>query len=64
MLPDGDGIQVLQSLRANGSAARVAVTTAVGDMNRLDAVRSLNPTALLQKPIDVNRLLKAIEYVQ
>ena len=63
MLPDGDGSAVLQRLRATGAHTRVVVTTAVGDSDRLAAVRAMNPDVLLQKPIDLASLLRGLSPV-
>ena len=58
MLPDGDGAAVLQSLRAAGAATTVVVTTGVMDAQWLDRVRALGPSALLQKPIRLQELMR------
>jgi DNA-binding response OmpR family regulator len=57
MLPDGDGAVVLQKIRELQLSTRVMVTTAVSDPSRLRAVRDMRPDLLLQKPIDMGRLL-------
>jgi two-component system OmpR family response regulator len=63
MLPDGDGVEVLRQIRESNYTSRVLVTTAVSDPGRLGKVCQLRPEAVLQKPIDVARLLKMIEPV-
>jgi CheY-like chemotaxis protein len=60
MLPDGDGLAVLQQIRRTASEIPVVVTTGTVDDTRLAAVRRLEPAALLRKPIVVADLLKAI----
>lgn len=60
MLPDGNGEEILDELRAANGNIPVAVTTGVSDAARLAAVHKKNPTALLQKPIVLAQLLKAI----
>jgi DNA-binding response OmpR family regulator len=61
MLPDGDGAAVLRQVRQTSPETRVLVTTAVSDPERLRALRVLGPDVILQKPIDLNALLKLIE---
>jgi DNA-binding response OmpR family regulator len=60
MLPDGDGISLLQHVREQHLPVRVLVTTAVSDPGRLAAVRGLAPDVVMQKPIDLHDLLKLI----
>jgi two-component system, OmpR family, response regulator CpxR len=57
MLPDGDGIQILQAIRDRKIPVRVAVVTGLGDPARLAAIAALNPDALLRKPIDISELI-------
>jgi DNA-binding response OmpR family regulator len=57
MLPDGDGATVLQAIRDRGLSSRVLVITAVCDPDRLAAVAAFKPEAVLQKPIDLPRML-------
>ena len=61
MLPDGDGLAVLQKVRSEYPWIRVAVTTGVEDRARLEEIRSLNPDALLRKPMELADLLQALE---
>jgi two-component system response regulator QseB len=63
MLPDGDGIAVLQSIRDAGMTSRVVVTTAVSDHDRLRSVQALKPEIVLQKPIDLTLLLNSLRPV-
>ncbi len=58
MLPDGDGETVLRRIRETKLRTCVAVTTGTGDEARLDAVRWLQPEALLRKPIDPEDLFR------
>lgn len=58
MLPDGDGIAILNHIRRNSRDIRVLVTTAVSDPARLFEVRQLRPDLVLQKPIDLSDLLQ------
>ncbi len=57
MLPDGDGQIVLKIIRERGLTPRVFVTTAVSDPERLHELAALAPDVILQKPIDLPRLL-------
>jgi DNA-binding response OmpR family regulator len=59
MLPDGGGEEILERVRRDQLQARVVVTSATGDEERLVAVREMNPTALIRKPIEMNELLLA-----
>lgn len=61
MLPDGDGIEVLRKVRSDYPFIRVAVTTGVEDRERLEEIQRLQPDALLQKPLELNDLLRVIE---
>ena len=61
MLPDGDGAQILRYLRHSDPDVSVFVTTGVSDKQRLDQVQQLGPRLLLQKPIDVEKLLRGLK---
>ncbi len=61
MLPDGDGAALLKHVRSSGLPIRVVVTTAVHDAARLADVRALGPDLVMQKPIDLAGLLRAIQ---
>jgi len=58
-LPDGDGAAVLRQIREDGLDIRVVVCTGVTDERKLEGVRSLNPDAIIHKPIQINDLLDA-----
>lgn len=60
MLPDGDGLTVLQALRERVQAPRVVVTSGTGDGERLARARALAPDALLRKPVDLSQLYKVL----
>ena len=51
MLPDGDGITVLEAVRQKGLRTLVAVCTGSVDLARLKAVAELRPDAMFPKPI-------------
>jgi DNA-binding response OmpR family regulator len=56
MLPDGPGTAILERLRAEGSAARVAVATGTDDPALLAEARRLKPDAFFEKPIRLAKL--------
>lgn len=60
MLPDGSGATLLRAIREAGLACRVAVTTGSADRDLLDLVRSLEPDAILTKPVRFEDLLAAL----
>lgn len=60
MLPDGDGVTVLQAIRDQNLHAQVTVVTGVGDPQRIDHVRRLKPNVMLQKPVDFLQILNAL----
>jgi DNA-binding response OmpR family regulator len=60
MLPDGDGMSLLQLIRDENRPVRVIVTTGSMDSAKIDAVLRLNPESLLVKPIDLELLLHAV----
>jgi CheY-like chemotaxis protein len=61
MLPDGDGVDLLEQVRAEGLPIRIAVTTGSADVRRLQAVADLRPDVLLAKPIHLPDLLRALD---
>ena len=63
MLPDGDGARVLEAVRQSALDARVLVITGVGDADRLDRVRRLEPEAMLRKPVDFTQILEKLAKV-
>ena len=60
-LPDGLGTTVLAQIRADGRPIRVAVATGTTDAVLLADAEELHPDLLLQKPYDVNALIKWID---
>ena len=58
MLPDGDGEEILRRVREAGLPTRIAITTATGDSDRLDAVRRLGPVDLLPKPVSFDEVCR------
>ncbi len=61
MLPDGDGAAVLRAVRDRGLASQVLVITAVNDPDRLASLSAFKPEAVLQKPIDLPRMLSLMQ---
>jgi len=59
MLPDGDGEEVLREVRSRRLLSRVAITTAISDSERLDALSGLAPDAVLHKPAKFDEILMA-----
>lgn len=59
MMPRMDGEQFLRALRA-GANARIPVIIMTGDTTALEVARELSADALVQKPVDVDVLLKTI----
>lgn len=57
VLPDGDGLEVLRTIRDKGLSIRVAVTTGVSDEGRLKVVADLHPDIVLSKPVNLQELL-------
>ena len=60
MLPDGDGLTVLEAIRDRHLQTHVTVLTGVGDPDRLDRARQLKPDAMLQKPVDFLQILQQL----
>jgi len=60
MLPDGDGLEVLRTIRARHMPVRVAVTSGVSDPDRIRQVEGLRPDAFFVKPVDTQQLLSAL----
>ena len=56
VLADGNGLAVLEHVRAKFLPVRVAVVTAVADPAVLAAARRLGPELLLRKPVDADQL--------
>jgi DNA-binding response OmpR family regulator len=57
-LPDGDGEAILEKIRSERLAVRVAVTTGEGDPERLRRVAEFGPDLLMGKPIDLPELIR------
>jgi DNA-binding response OmpR family regulator len=60
MLPDGDGVLLLEHVRAKHPQTRVAVTTGVLNPQWLQRVHRAQPAIVLQKPIQIDDLLTCL----
>jgi DNA-binding response OmpR family regulator len=60
-LPDGRGETILRKVRIEQLPTRVVVSTGMQDPARLSEVSYMRPDAVLQKPIDPERLCRACE---
>ena len=60
-LPDGGGEAILEKIRSERLAVRVAVMTAEGDPERLHRVAALEPDLFLSKPIDLPELIRWLD---
>tara|TARA_R110002049_G_scaffold29856_3_gene101637 strand:- start:159 stop:1544 length:1386 start_codon:yes stop_codon:yes gene_type:complete len=61
MLPDGDGMELMDEVHRHDANARVIVITANGSINRAVEAMRLGAFDFLVKPFDENRLLRAVE---
>ena len=60
-LPDGEGEAILEKIRSDRLAIRVAVMTAEGDPERLRRVAALEPDLFMSKPIDLPELIRWLD---
>ncbi|HYE16849.1 MAG TPA: response regulator [Tepidisphaeraceae bacterium] len=60
MLPDGAGEGLIADVRGRFPGIPLAITTGLGDGERIDAVERMGVTAVLRKPITLAELLKVI----
>ncbi len=61
MLPDGDGLLLLQHVRRSQPNCRVIITTGVSDPERIKSVSQHAPGLILLKPIDLYQLLNFLD---
>jgi len=61
MLPDGDGIVILEKIRRTQAKCRVVITTGVSDPQRLQKLTPLSPDLVLMKPIDLQTLVRFLD---
>jgi DNA-binding response OmpR family regulator len=57
MLPDGNGIDLLRSIRERALPVRVAIATGTGDTDVMSEAILLKPDAFFTKPIDATELV-------
>ena len=60
-LPDGLGTTILEQIRADKRPIRVAVATGTTDAGLLSEAARLRPDLLLQKPYDMNVLIRWLD---
>ncbi len=60
MLPDGNGLTVLEAIRRQNLQARVTVVTGVGDPEHIARARGLKADIVLQKPVDFLQILSGL----
>jgi CheY-like chemotaxis protein len=65
MMPDIDGISVLKKLRSDETTARlpVIVVSAVGETERIEAIKAIGVTDYLIKPIDFDIIRDKVEAI-
>jgi len=56
-LPDGNGVEVLERVRADRLPTRVAVVSGWTD---LKTVEGLRPDAVVRKPVNIEELMRAL----
>lgn len=56
MLPDGNGINILRTLRQRPDPPAIVVSTGNDAPRVMDVVRSLNPDAIFVKPVHIDEL--------
>jgi DNA-binding response OmpR family regulator len=61
-MPQMGGVEVLSFLRPRGHRCTLVVSAFVSDVNR-DEVFQAGAEGIMQKPIDVDRLLRVVKYV-
>jgi DNA-binding response OmpR family regulator len=59
-LPDGNGVDLLNRIRTENRAMRVIIASACGDPKVMNDVRTLQPDAVLCKPLDFKGLLELL----
>ncbi len=56
MLPDGNGVRLLEQIRRERLPIKVAVTTGANDLDFLDSVARFGPEKIFTKPLDFSAL--------
>lgn len=60
LLPDGTGLEIMCAVRRMNLPAAIIISTAASEPGLLDAVRALEPAAMLQKPYCAAGLLALV----
>ena len=60
MLPDQGGEVLLAKIRSDGMPTRVAICTGVNDPARIAALSALRPDGILQKPVELSAITRAL----
>ena len=60
MLPDEGGEVLLTKIRADRMPTRVAVCTGLNDSVRMAALAGLKPDGILQKPVELSAISRAL----
>ncbi len=60
MLPDGDGLDLMERMRATGSKARVIILTGSVDPDHERRMKRLKPSKYFRKPLNFFELLEGI----
>jgi DNA-binding response OmpR family regulator len=61
VLPDGNGLEILQQVRREGLDAKVAVISGADDAEMIQAVMALKPDAIFGKPLEVEDFLNWLD---
>ncbi len=61
MLPDANGLEFLQTLRSLQAQPRVAIVSAVPNLDQNAELMALRPDALLPKPIHLDALIRFLD---
>jgi DNA-binding response OmpR family regulator len=61
MLPDGDGLSLLNYVHDNAIPTRIAIVTGTSDPIRLWEATKVQPTMLIRKPVDPSEVARRID---
>ncbi|MEL6584503.1 MAG: sigma-54 dependent transcriptional regulator [Pseudomonadota bacterium] len=64
MLPDGDGLEILQEIKRDNPKAKIIVITANGSVNKAVEAMQAGAFDFLVKPFDPDRLLSSVKNAQ
>ncbi len=60
MLPDGHGCEIFDWLRDNSPSTQVTILTGCADVRINELLKSIDPEAVMKKPVDFCRILERI----